>query len=83
MNFTLLLSDMMNSLSGIYTYFFFFADNNSYVFMLASQNSTVNRSSRYLHSTTMAPSVKDGTISPMITMMDSPRSERRSNSTSC
>ncbi|KAK6027808.1 7 transmembrane receptor, partial [Ostertagia ostertagi] len=137
-------------LYGIYTYFFFFADNNSYVFMLASQvlrpffqwlsllssslnpliyiaysqkyrrafhkilllpcrskyervrgtllrshdtqisegsqikkNSTLNRSSRYLHSTTMAPSAKDGAVSPMITMMDSPRSERRSNSTSC
>ncbi|XGW28353.1 hypothetical protein V3C99_008266, partial [Haemonchus contortus] len=137
-------------LYGIYTYFFFFADNNSYVFMLASQvlrpffqwlsllssslnpliyiaysqkyrrafhkilllpcrskyervrgtllrshdtqisegseikkNSTVKRSSRYLHSTTTEASMKDGPISPMIAMMDSPRSERRSNSTSC
>ncbi|VDO44881.1 unnamed protein product [Haemonchus placei] len=27
----------LSILGGIYTYFFFFADNNSYVFMLASQ----------------------------------------------
>ncbi|EYB83422.1 hypothetical protein Y032_0336g2893 [Ancylostoma ceylanicum] len=137
-------------LYGIYTYFFFFADNTSYVFELASQvlrpffqwlsllssslnpliyiaysqkyrrafhkilllpcrskyervrgtllrnnetqvsegsqikkNSIAFRGSRVIRSTATVPTNIDGSISPMITMLDSPRSERRSNSTTC
>ncbi|KAK6746566.1 hypothetical protein RB195_000066 [Necator americanus] len=47
------------------------------------KNSTAFRGSRVLRSTTTVPTNIDGAISPMITMLDSPRSERRSNSTTC